>query len=75
MKIAYHVFGWILVCTACLSAQPSAGTTAFHDAVFGDSGNENLNANSSERNFLGQSKRLFRRTARGERNSGGQWAQ
>ena len=65
MKTTYHVLIWILACAACLCAQPAGGTIALHGTAFAGSGNEDLNANSSERNFFGQSKPLFRRTARG----------
>lgn len=65
MKTTYRVFIWMFVGTAYLCAQPSAGTTALHGTAFVDSGNEDLNANSSELNFFGRSKPAFRRTAHG----------
>ena len=70
MKIICRVFIWSFIWAAHLCGQPSPGTTSLHGTAFLYTGNEDLNANSSELNFFGQSKPAFRRTARGFAHTG-----
>ncbi|HTX34993.1 MAG TPA: hypothetical protein VME43_08225 [Bryobacteraceae bacterium] len=65
MKIIYSILIGSIIRAACLCAQPSAGTASLHGTAFLYTGNEDLNASSSDLNFIGQSKPALRRTARG----------